>query len=156
ALAELAAAVKAHGDSLDRSTAQRLAPSLRAELLGLCERQLAIPGFFVVSGLDERVLPKESWRAAFRAMVLCVGEFYPQDHRLLEVKEVRDRGLTLDDKNARYSDGRHGGELHTDGAERGLPVPDLFALMCVGQGISGGAFQALSAYALHNRLLERH
>lgn len=69
-----------------------------------------------------------------------LGELLPQDAEGTLVRRVRDRGTRIGEgRTARYSDSRFGGSLHTDGAERPQPVPELFALLCVRQAVTGGS-----------------
>ena len=113
------------------------------------------PGVLTFQGLRESRIPKDQWKVAYRILTEFIGEVIQQDKHILEMKEVTDRGLTLAQGGARYSDTRYGGGTHTDGAERPMSlVPDYFGLVCIHQALEGGALQIMSAYSIHNKLLE--
>ena len=111
------------------------------------------PGLFITEGLSQGI-EKAYWRHAFVVLSYQLGHFLPTDGIKI-VKEVKDRGRTLGQPGVHYSETKQGGGFHTDGAEFPMPVPETFALMCVQQGIKGGAFQAMSAYSVHQRLCEK-
>lgn len=69
----------------------------------------------------------------------AVGDVLPQGSDGEPIREVRDRGRTLKESTARYSDTRFGGDLHTDGFHRPGTVPDLFTLYCHQAAKVGGA-----------------
>jgi alpha-ketoglutarate-dependent taurine dioxygenase len=97
------------------------------------------PGALVVSGLGTDA---EELRRLCPVLSGLVGTLLPQDRAGTTVREVADRGTKIGEGvSARYADSRHGGSLHTDGAESPLPVPDYFALLCVRQAPDGGALR---------------
>ncbi|MFI1913344.1 TauD/TfdA family dioxygenase [Nocardia sp. NPDC020380] len=96
------------------------------------------PGYFVLSGLDG--LTEAQAREFALATSRTVGELLPQDGAGAILREVRDRGVRIgDDATARYSDSRHGGNLHTDAAHRPGRLPDCFTLFCLRPAARGGA-----------------
>jgi alpha-ketoglutarate-dependent taurine dioxygenase len=97
-------------------------------------------GVVVLSGLDG--LSETEGRQAVLSVSGLLGSVIPQNAEGDLVKEVRDRGTSISQvRTSRYSESRHGGDLHTDGAEAPLPAPDYFALYCARQAKSGGALQ---------------
>jgi hypothetical protein len=114
----------------------------RAELTALVHTYLDNGrGVLILTGLPADQAGGE--RAVLRATRL-VGEPLPQNREGTVIREVRDRGLTISQRDrTRYSDSRFGGNLHTDGAEAPLPAPDMFTLFCVRQATHGGALQCL-------------
>lgn len=104
-----------------------------------CAAQLleADAGYVVIAGLEDLAEP-EARRFVIEVSSL-LGEPIAQTFGGELVREVADRGQRLEeDANLRYSETRHGGNLHTDGCHRD-PVPDLFTLFCVRCAASGGA-----------------
>lgn len=163
ALSELQNAVcRATVDDLGRLSGVDIArdvPAVRA-FADDCRRSLLDqpPGFAIISQLTEDGVAVEKSREVVRILSECLGRIIPQDGHVLEMKAVKDRGLNLaQQKGARYSDGRQGGGLHTDGVERPMDLtPDYFALGCQNVATEGGKSQLISAYTVHNRLLENH
>jgi TfdA family taurine catabolism dioxygenase TauD len=100
----------------------------------------ARPGYAVLTGFthtDEALLSRACWRLSSLA-----GQVIAQDATGTQIRRVTDRGTAIGEgSTARYADSRHGGNLHTDGAEAPLPVPDYFALLCVRQAPTGGALR---------------
>ncbi|SEG89394.1 Taurine catabolism dioxygenase TauD, TfdA family [Thermomonospora echinospora] len=95
------------------------------------------PGLCVLQGFPEGIWTDH--RAVLRFSEL-LGTPIPQDRHGTVVREVRDRGSTIGQgESTRYADSRFGGHFHTDGAEAGFPVPDMFALFCVRQAMRGGS-----------------
>jgi len=112
------------------------------------------PGYVVITGLAS--LGRERYKDAFVAISTMAGDPYPQNSDGLKLREVRDIGTRIGEgARARYADSRHGGSLHTDGAEAPFPLPDYFSLLCVQRAMSGGAFQMVCARTLHDILLAR-
>lgn len=96
------------------------------------------PGYLVLSGLGR--LDEDAARRFVLAVSAMLGRPMPQDFDGEMVREVRDRGVTLESgATVRYSDTRQGGNLHTDGMHRPGEIPAYFALHCVRQAASGGA-----------------
>lgn len=113
--------------------------TLASQLRARESRHLAHrPGYLVLSGLGH--LDQSAARQFVLAVSAILGTPLPQDFDGEMVREVRDRGVTLEDHaTARYSDTRQGGHLHTDGMHRPGEIPAYFALHCVRQAASGGA-----------------
>jgi hypothetical protein len=96
-------------------------------------------GYLVLTGLDgdDAVL-----RDVCIQLSSSIGTVLAQDSSGTRLREVADRGTQIGEgASARYADSRHGGSLHTDGAESPMPVPDCFALLCVRQAPVGGALR---------------
>ena len=114
----------------------------RAELTVLVSQYLDDGGgVLILAGLPA---DRASGERAILRVTRLLGEPVPQNREGTVVREVRDRGMSISQRGrARYSDSRFGGDLHTDGAEASLPVPDVFVLFCVRQSAQGGAMQCL-------------
>ncbi len=134
------------GDSGNSSS-----PAAVNELGSLVRRYLDDgPGVLLLTGLPP---DQEHGKRAVLAISHMLGRPLPQDREGTLVREVRDRGTSIGEgARARYSDSRYGGNLHTDGAESPLPVPDIFTLFCVRQSRRGGALEFLHVRDLENAL----
>jgi alpha-ketoglutarate-dependent taurine dioxygenase len=96
------------------------------------------PGYFILSGTDH--LTEDAARRFLLASSAALGDLLPHDFDGEVVREVRYRGVRLEDGvTPRYSDTKQGGNPHTDGMHRPGPVPTMFALYCVRQSSVGGA-----------------
>jgi alpha-ketoglutarate-dependent taurine dioxygenase len=122
------------GGGADHDGYRRLAGGIRA----LYDTQLrAGRGFAVIAA------PADLSRADAKRLTVAVsrifGTLMPQDFHGEQLREVRDRGRHIEtDRTARYSDGRFGGHLHTDGMHRPGHIPDLFTLYCYRAAKAGG------------------
>lgn len=110
-------------------------------------------GFIVFTGVDRA--PEGSRKDVLIQLSRLLGDVVAQDGSGTLIREVRDRGQRVGEgRSARYSDSRFGGDLHTDGAEAPLPVPDYFTLLCIRQAASGGALQLVPLGRVLTRLRE--
>ena len=113
-------------------------PSLQRQYEMAKANSLEFPGFCVFNGIQEHLDP-DLWSKAYRIFATLMGEVIGQDlidqpilDRIsvanqkkydinigdyLEVKSVSYKGGDFS-KRWRYSDGRKGGDMHTDGVER--------------------------------------
>jgi hypothetical protein len=133
-----AEALRRAGDALDRHVREMIE---------------AGTGVVMLTGLPTE--PEVARAILLRATEL-LGRAMPQNREGEMVREVRDRGAAIGEgERARYSDSRFGGNLHTDGAEAPLPVPDLFTLYCLRQAPVGGALQLLHVSRLEEALAAR-
>jgi hypothetical protein len=136
----------APGARRERAAVERLASLARTHL-----RRGA--GFFVLTGLPADAAV--GGRAVVRAASM-LGSLLPQDKEGTLVRGVRYAGTSIGQgRRSRYADSNMGGHLHTDGAEMGLPLPDIFMLFCVRQSAAGGAFQVLHVRDLRRALSRR-
>lgn len=108
------------------------------------------PGILVLTGFPA---DEDRGKRALLAVSRMLGEVLPQNREGALVREVRDRGTSIGEgTRAKYSDSRHGGSLHTDGAESPLPVPDMFTLFCVRQSRHGGSLDFVHVRDLEKAL----
>ncbi|MCS7477828.1 TauD/TfdA family dioxygenase [Umezawaea endophytica] len=108
-------------------------------------------GFLVMTGLD--AVDPERYEAALLWASDVLGEVMAQDKAGTLVRQVRNRGTTIGEgESARYADSRHGGHLHTDGAERSFPLPDYFTLLCVRAAKTGGSLRLVPVERVRDRL----
>jgi hypothetical protein len=109
------------------------------------------PGYVVLTGLTR--LPQAAWPQHFQLLSQTIGSVIQQDSSGVRVREVTDRGTRIGEgRSARYADSRHGGSLHTDGAESPFPLPSYTTLCCIRRALRGGALQIISADSAYRRL----
>jgi alpha-ketoglutarate-dependent taurine dioxygenase len=142
---------RALADPGPTASARELWRNFEAQFRNCARRHLAgRPGYFLLSGLE--LSEAEARRFVLRASRM-LGEPLPHDSGGAPIRDVADRGSLLETTSTvRYSDTRHGGNLHTDGCHRPGHVPDLFALYCVRQASSGGALVLVHVSDLLDRL----
>jgi alpha-ketoglutarate-dependent taurine dioxygenase len=140
---------------LDASeTSPDVSQAARRELDAMVRHHVdAGSGVLVLTGVPSDV---DAGRRMLVKFSKLLGETLPQDGEGTVLREVRDRGTAIGEgARARYSDSRFGGNLHTDGAERPLPAPELFTLLCVRQSEIGGALQFVHIRDLVRALSDR-
>ena len=115
------------------------------------------PGFVIIkSFLKPENENLEGAKNTILYISSILGRPIQQNATGLMVKEVKDRNLSYtDDTTSRYSDNKHGGNYHTDGAEIPPPIPEYLPLLCIRPAKTGGAFKLISSYNVHNKLLEK-
>lgn len=111
------------------------------------------PGFVVVSGLSETGFNEEMWIMSFICISRLLGKLIPQDKDGALIREVKDRGGKIEAKG-RYSETKFGGSLHTDGIAVPSPYPTYLPLLCLSKAKKGGKTLLISAYTIHNMLLQ--
>jgi len=133
---------------------KRRSETLENEILNLKKNFLDNgPGFVIIEGLNKYIGNETELEKVLLYISNILGKAIPQNKQGELVKRVFDRGTKIEQKG-RYSESRYGGDLHTDGAEIPYPVPKYLPLLCVRQAKSGGLFQIVSAYSMHNKLLK--
>ncbi|QUQ65409.1 Taurine catabolism dioxygenase TauD, TfdA family [Kutzneria sp. CA-103260] len=111
-------------------------------------------GFLIMTGLD--AAEQDTYEQVLLWVSDALGTVMAQDKAGTRVRAVRNRGTTIGQgKSARYADSRHGGHLHTDGAERPFPLPDYFTLLCVRPAKTGGALRLVPVERIRARLADR-
>jgi hypothetical protein len=89
---------------------------------------------------------------AFWLVLRGLGTPIPQNEAGERFVAVRDEGQRMS-AGGRYHKSNEGGELHTDGPQFDQP-PRWVGLRCVRRAAVGGASKLVSAYSIHNALLE--
>ncbi len=110
-------------------------------------------GFLIMTGLE--TAGQDAYERALLWASGALGTVMAQDKAGTRVRSVRNRGTAIGEgKSARYADSRHGGHLHTDGAERPFPLPDYFTLLCVRPAKAGGALRLVPVEHIRARLAD--
>jgi len=113
------------------------------------------PGFFILDDFWSEEYSIDQGKNGLLVASQLFGTPLQQNATGLLVKELKDRDVSYDgDGKSRYSDNRHGGNYHTDGAEIPPPIPEYLPLLSIRQSKEGGSFIVVSSYAVHNKLLE--
>jgi alpha-ketoglutarate-dependent taurine dioxygenase len=89
---------------------------------------------------------------AFWLFMRALGEPLAQNAAGDRFVAVRDEGQRMS-SGGRYHKSNEGGELHTDGPQFDEP-PRWIGLRCVRRAAAGGVSKLVSAYSIHNALLE--
>ncbi len=110
-------------------------------------------GFAIVERLPVEYYTPDQARGSYWMIGQCLGVPFEQNIEGTLLYDVRDTGRDVK-SGARFSVTNAESSFHTDGAF-GAQVPELVGLLCVKTARSGGRSQLISAYALHNRLLDR-
>ncbi|MCX4902788.1 TauD/TfdA family dioxygenase [Streptomyces sp. NBC_00878] len=111
-------------------------------------------GFLVMTGLE--VTEQDICEQVLLWASEALGTVMDQDKAGTRIRSVRNRGTVVGEgRSARYADSRHGGHLHTDGAERPFPLPDYFTLLCVRPAKAGGMLRLVPVDRLRALLADR-
>ena len=148
-------------------------PTLKKQFEETKKKQLEFPGFCVFNGIQEH-FDSDLWGNALRVFAPFMGKVIGQDlidktilDRIsvtdqkkfninigdyLEIKSVSYKGGDFS-KRWRYSDGREGGDMHTDGVERPPKfTPKYFGLIVRNISQSGGKSWLVSVPQIYLRL----
>lgn len=111
-------------------------------------------GFALVERLPLERYAIEETRAMYWALGQLLGLPFEQDIAGTLLYEVRDTGQDVN-QGARFSVTNAESTFHMDNSF-GPTIPDFVGLLCLNPARSGGQSQLISAYALHNELLQHH
>jgi hypothetical protein len=148
-------------------------PTLKKQFEEAKNKQLEFPGFCVFNGIQNH-LDSDLWGKAFRVFAPFMGEVIGQDlidqiilDRIsitdqkkfninigdyLQIKSVSYKGGDFS-KRWRYSDGKDGGDMHTDGVERPPTLtPKHFGFVVRNTSRSGGKSWLVSVPQIYLRL----
>jgi len=128
-------------------------PQLASALAALRESHLRLGyGAFLISGEPLGTLADAAQAAAYRLMAQALGPLQGQNAAQDLTVAVRDEHQRMG-QGGRYHKSNEGGELHTD-APQYARTPAYVGLHCVRPASVGGTSKLVSAYAVHNALLE--
>jgi alpha-ketoglutarate-dependent taurine dioxygenase len=109
-------------------------------------------GFGLITGLNPHEFGEDQRDVIYWMICNLLGEPLKQNIQGEMRVEVTDLGKTMEE-GGRYHQTSHGGSLHTD-SPQWLNVPDFLGLLCLRPAKSGGESRFVSAYMIHNNLLE--
>jgi len=110
-------------------------------------------GFLVISGKEISDFSPEEKRSIYVIISKIIGELLEQNKNNELVVEIKDIGKSMK-TGGRYHQTKEGGSYHTDGSHIFQNPPDYVGLFCINPAKKGGVSKFMSAYTIHNRLLE--
>ena len=108
-------------------------------------------GFLIINGKSFLAFSKDEIIKIYEMICKMLGTLYVQNINSDKIVEIKDRGKSMM-SGGRYHQTREGGSYHTD-SPHWTNVPDLVGLLCVNQAKKGGTSKFVSAYTIHNQLL---
>ena len=150
-IAELEAAMaharEVSSDFLDIGKADFPLPTLGARLKAIETELMDGRGFALIRGLPRERWTNDDMCLAYWGLGAHLGRPWAQNHFGHLLGDVTDQGKTWDDPTARGNElGGIGLDFHCDGS-------DLVGLLCLRNGMSGGASAVANSVALHNDLV---
>jgi len=128
-------------------------PILKKEIFELKKKFLINGnGFFIIDGVCFENFDKEQTREIFRIICTGLGELYVQNIKNEKFVIISNEGKSMK-TGGRYHQTKEGGSYHTD-SPQWSEVPDIIGLFCVNPAKLGGESKFVSAYAVHNELLQ--
>ena len=130
-------------------------PSLEAQISDFYKKQLkTTPGFGIIKGLNPKEFSRQGQEMVYWMISGVLGTPLEQNAQGEIRYEVKDKGKRMEE-GGRYSESRQAGVLHTDSIQWEHP-PEVVGLLCLHPAMSGGESVIMSAYSLHNKLLQNH
>jgi len=125
---------------------------LQKEIETLKQEKLLVGyGFFIINGSCLNSFSKTEQKLIYILICNIIGDLIVQNIEGQKLVEIKDEGKSLK-TGGRYHQTRDGGSFHTD-SPQWQNVPDYIGLFCVNPAKSGGTNKFLSAYTIHNKLL---
>ena len=116
------------------------------------ERLLDGVGLFVIDGICMESFSVKEKISIYTLAAKILGELIIQNIQQEKIVEVKDVGKSMK-TGGRYHETKEGGSHHTD-SPQWKNVPDYIGLFCVHNAKKGGTNLFLSAYTIHNRILQ--
>ena len=109
-------------------------------------------GLFVIDGICMESFSVKEKTSIYTLAAKILGELIIQNIQQEKIVEVKDVGKSMK-TGGRYHETKEGGSHHTD-SPQWKNVPDYIGLFCVHNAKKGGTNLFLSAYTIHNRILQ--
>ena len=116
------------------------------------ERLLDGVGLFVIDGICMESFSVKEKTSIYTLASKILGELIIQNIKQEKLVEIKDVGKSMK-TGGRYHETKEGGSHHTD-SPQWKNVPDYLGLFCVHNAKKGGTNLFLSAYTIHNRILQ--
>ena len=116
------------------------------------ERLLDGVGLFVIDGICMESFSVKEKTSIYTLASKILGELIIQNIKQEKIIEIKDVGKSMK-TGGRYHETKEGGSHHTD-SPQWENVPDYLGLFCVHNAKKGGTNLFLSAYTIHNRILQ--
>ena len=128
-------------------------PLLKKKMLDFRnERLLDGVGLFVIDGICMESFSVKEKTSIYTLASKILGELIIQNIKQEKIVEIKDVGKSMK-TGGRYHETKEGGSHHTD-SPQWKNVPDYLGLFCVHNAKKGGTNLFLSAYTIHNRILQ--
>ena len=111
-------------------------------------------GFFVISGKELSEFSINEKKGIYIIISKIIGCLLEQNKNHEVIVEIKDLGKTMK-TGGRYHHTKEGGSYHTDGSHIFKNPPDYVGLLCINPAKVGGVSKFMSAYTIHNKLLEK-
>ena len=145
--AAMAHARAVSADFLDIGADDFPLPMLSRRLAAIEKELMDGRGFVLLRGLPRERWSNDDMCLAYWGIGAHLGRPWPQNHHGHLLGDVTDQGKSWDDPTARGNElGGIGLDFHCDGS-------DLVGLLCLRNGIAGGASAVANSVALHNDLV---
>ena len=116
------------------------------------ERLLDGVGLFVIDGICMESFSVKEKTSIYTLASKILGELIIQNIKQEKIVEIKDIGKSMK-TGGRYHETKEGGSHHTD-SPQWENVPDYLGMFCVHNAKKGGTNLFLSAYTIHNRILQ--
>ena len=116
------------------------------------ERLLDGVGLFVIDGICMESFSVKEKTSIYTLASKILGELIIQNIKQEKIVEIKDVGKSMK-TGGRYHETKEGGSHHTD-SPQWKNVPDYLGLFCARNAKKGGTNLFLSAYTIHNRILQ--
>ena len=116
------------------------------------ERLLDGVGLFVIDGICMESFSVKEKTSIYTLASKILAELLIQNIKQEKIVEIKDIGKSMK-TGGRYHETKEGGSHHTD-SPQWKNVPDYLGLFCVHNAKKGGTNLFLSAYTIHNRILQ--
>jgi len=131
---------------------ERSFPELKNEINGLkITKILHGVGFLIIDGKSFLDFSKVEIIKIYEIICNILGTLYIQNINSEKIVEIKDEGKSMA-SGGRYHQTKTGGSYHTD-SPHWTNVPDLVGMLCINQAKEGGTSKFVSAYTIHNQLL---
>ena len=116
------------------------------------ERLLDGVGLFIIDGICMESFSVKEKTSIYTLASKILGELIIQNIKQEKIVEIKDIGKSMK-TGGRYHETKEGGSHHTD-SPQWKNVPDYLGMFCVHNAKKGGTNLFLSAYTIHNRILQ--
>lgn len=109
-------------------------------------------GFFVINGKELSDFNIDQKKDINIIISKMIGQLLKQNKNHDLHVEIKDLGKSMK-TGGRYHHTKEGGSYHTDGSHLYKNPPDYVGLLCINPAKKGGISKFMSAYTIHNKLL---
>jgi len=111
-------------------------------------------GFIVINGTSFEKFSKEEVQMIYQIFAKFLGELYVQNIQKEKLVLIKNEGKSMK-TGGRYHQTKEGGSYHTD-SPQWENVPDIIGLCCINPAKIGGTSKFVSAYTIHNLILQKN